>query len=81
MKVKCKGADLTIRRWFHPNKEEILVDDNFARLNNFKTKQDFIKSMLKDAQEINYQEGDNLWIEFDEQAQKITSVSVSKLEK
>lgn len=80
VKVKCKGTELTIRRWLQSNREEILIDDNFARLNNFKTKQDFIKVMLKDAN-IDYQEGDNIWIEFDEQAQKITSVSVSKLKK
>lgn len=78
VKVKYKDTELTIRRWFQPNREEFLIDDNFARLNNFKTKQDFINAMLKDVQDIDYQEGDNLWIEFDEKAQKITSVSVSK---
>lgn len=79
VKTKCKGVELTIRRWFEPNREEFLIDDNFARLNKFKTKQDFIKVMLKDVQGIDYQADNDVWVEFDEHAQKVNRVSVSKI--
>lgn len=80
--VQCtiKNTKLTIRRWLEDGKEEIQVDDNFARLMGFHSKEELIKTMLKDT-EIDYKEGDTLWMCFDESTQKITSVSVSKLEK
>lgn len=79
VKTKYKDTELTIRRWFEPNREEFLIDNNFARLNNFKTKQDFIKVMLKDVQGIDYQADNDVWVEFDEHAYKVISISVSKI--
>lgn len=80
--VQCtiKNSKLTIRRWFEDGKEEIQVNDNFARLMGFPSKEELIKEMLKDT-EFSYNDGDTLWACFDESTQKITSVSVSKLEK
>ena len=80
LKMKYKGTEIIFRRWFEDGKEEIQVDDNFARLMGFPSKEELIKTMLKDT-EIDYKEGDTLWVRFDEWKQKITSVSVSKLEK
>lgn len=80
LKKKYKGTEIIFRRWFEDGKEEIQVNDNFVRLMGFPSKQELIKTMLKDN-EIDYKEGNTLWACFDESTQKITSVSVSKLEK
>jgi hypothetical protein len=80
LKKKYKGTEIIFRRWLDGGKEEIQVDDNFARLMGFPSKEELIKTMLKDT-EIDYKEGNTLWACFDESTQKITSVSVSKLEK
>lgn len=80
LKMKYKGTEIIFRRWFEDGKEEIQVNDNFARLMGLPSKEELIKTMLKDT-EIDYKEGDTLWARFDEETQKITSVSVSKLEK
>lgn len=80
LKMKYKCTEIIFRRWFKDGKEEIQVDDNFARLMGFPSKEELIKTMLKDT-EIDYKDGDTLWVCFDESTQKITSVSVSKLEK
>lgn len=80
LKMKYKCTEIIFRRWFKDGKEEIKVDDNFARLMGFPSKEELIKTMLKDT-EIDYKDGDTLWVRFDESTQKITSVSVSKLEK
>lgn len=80
LKMKYKGTKIIFRRWLDGGKEEIQVNDNFARLMGFPSKEELIKTMLKDT-EIDYKEGNTLWACFDESTQKITSVSVSKLEK
>lgn len=80
LKMKYKGTEIIFRRWFEDGKEEIQVNDNFARLMGFPSKEELIKTILKDT-EIDYKECDTLWACFDESTQKITSVSVSKLEK
>lgn len=80
LKKKYKGTEIIFRRWLDGGKEEIQVDDNFARLMDFPSKEELIKTMLKDT-EIDYKEGNTLWACFDESTQKITSVSVSKIEK
>lgn len=80
VKIKVRGTELTVRRWLDPYKEEYLIDDNFARLNGFQSKQEYINAMLDGVEGIDYQEGNELWVEFDEKARKITSVSVSKLQ-
>lgn len=80
LKMKYKGTEIIFRRWFEDGKEEIQVYDNFARLMGFPSKEELIKTMLKDI-EIDYKESNTLWACFDESTQKITSVSVSKLEK
>lgn len=79
LKMKYKGTEIIFRRWFEDGKEEIQVDDNFARLMGFPSKEELIKTMLKDTN-IDYQQGDKLWCVFDEGTQQITSVSVTKLE-
>lgn len=78
--MKYKGTEITYRRWFDGGKEEILIDKNFAKLMGFPSEHELIKTMLKDTN-IDYQQGDKLFCVFDEETQKITSVSVSKLEK
>lgn len=80
LKIKYKGTEIIFRRWLDGGKEEIQVNDNFARLMGFPSKEELIKTMLKDT-EIDYKEGNTLWACFDESTQKITSVSVSKIEK
>ncbi len=80
LKKKYKGTEIIFRRWLDGGKEEIQVNDNFARLMGFISKEELIKTMLKDT-EIDYKEGNTLWACFDESTQKITSVSVSKIEK
>lgn len=80
LKKKYKGTEIIFRRWLDGGKEEIQVNDNFARLMDFPSKEELIKTMLKDT-EIDYKEGNTLWACFDESTQKITSVSVSKIEK
>lgn len=80
LKKKYKGTEIIFRRWLDGGKEEIQVNDNFARLMGFPSKEKLIKTMLKDT-EIDYKEGNTLWACFDESTQKITSVSISKIEK
>mgnify|MGYP007039086772 FL=1 len=80
LKKKYNGTEIIFRRWLEDGKEEIQVNDNFAHLMGFPSKEKLIKTMLKDT-EIDYKEGNTLWACFDESTQKITSVSVSKLEK
>lgn len=80
VKIKIRGTELTVRRWLDPYKEEYLIDDNFARLNGFQSKQEYIAAMLDGVEGIDYQEGNELWVEFDEEARKIKSVSVSRLQ-
>ena len=80
LKMKYKGTKIIFRRWLDSGKEEIQVNDNFARLMGFPSKEELIKTMLKDT-EIDYKEGNTLWACFDESTQKITSVSISKIEK
>lgn len=75
VKIKIRGTELTVRRWLDPYKEEYLIDDNFARLNGFQSKQEYIAAMLDGVEGIDYQEGNELWVEFDEEARKIKSVS------
>lgn len=79
VKIKIRGTEFTVRRWLDPYKEEYLIDDNFARLNGFQSKQEYIAAMLDGVEGIDYQEGNELWVEFDEEARKIKSVSVSRL--
>lgn len=79
VKVRVRGTELTVRRWLAPYKEEYLIDDNFARLNGLQSKQEYIAAMLDGVEGIDYQEGNELWVEFDEEARKIKSVSVSRL--
>lgn len=64
LKMKYKGTEIIFRRWFDGGKEEIQVDDNFARLMGFPSKKELIKKMIEDT-EIDYKEGDTLWICFD----------------
>ena len=49
LKMKYKGTEIIFRRWFKDGKEEIQVDDNFARLMGFHSKEELIKEMLKEA--------------------------------
>ena len=50
LKMKYKGTEIIFRRWFKDGKEEIQVDDNFARLMGFPSKEELIKTMLKDTE-------------------------------
>lgn len=76
--VQCavKDTKLTIRRWLD-GKEEILMDNNFAKLVGFPSKKDFVSYLLKDV-ETDYKEGDNLWIEYNTETNKIESFCVQK---
>lgn len=78
LKMKYKGTEIILRRWFDGSKEEIQVDDNFARLMGFPSKKELIKEMLEDT-EIDYKEGDTLWIRFDGATQNGT-ITIEKVE-
>lgn len=77
--VQCtvKDIKLTIRRWLEDGKEEILMDNNFAKLAGFPSKKDFVSYLLKDV-ETEYKEGDNLWIVYNTETNKIESFCVQK---
>lgn len=80
LKMKYKGTEIIFRRWFEDDKEEIQVDDNFARLMGFPSKKELIKEMLKDT-EIDYKEGDTLWVCFDDATQNVTDILALTIEK
>lgn len=80
LKMKYKGTEIIFRRWFEGGKEEIQVDDNFARLMGFPSKKELIKEMLKDT-EIDYKEGDTLWVCFDDATQNVTDILALTIEK
>lgn len=80
LKMKYKGTEIIFRRWFEGGKEEIQVDDNFARLMGFPSKEELIKTMLKDT-EIDYKEGDTLWVCFDDATQNVTDILALTIEK
>ena len=80
LKMKYKGTEIIFRRWFEGGKEEIQVDDNFARLMGFPSKKELIKEMLKDN-EIDYKEGDTLWVRFDDATQNVTDILALTIEK
>ena len=73
LKMKYKGTEIIFRRWFKDGKEEIQVDDNFARLMGFPSKKELIKEMLKDT-EFSYNEGDTIWVLFDDTAQNVSDI-------
>ena len=80
LKMKYKGTEIIFRRWFKDGKEEIQVDDNFARLMGFPSKEEIIKTMLKDT-EIDYKEGDNLWVLFDDTTQNVSDILTLTIDK
>lgn len=80
LKMKYKGTEIIFRRWFEGGKEEIQVDDNFARLMGFHSKKELIKEMLKDT-EIDYKEDDTLWVRFEDATQNVTDVLALTIEK
>jgi hypothetical protein len=73
LKMKYKGTEIIFRRWFKDGKEEIQVDDNFARLMGFPSKEELIKEMLKDT-EFSYNEGDTIWVLFDDTTQNVSDI-------
>lgn len=80
--VQCtiKNTKLTIRRWLEDDKEEIQVDDNFARLMGFPSKEELIKEMLKDT-EFSYNEGDTIWVLFDDTTQNVSDILTLTIDK
>lgn len=80
LKIKYKGTEIIFRRWFDGGKEEILVDNNFARLMGFPSKKELIKDMIKDT-EIDYKDGDFLWVCFNDATQNVTDNLTLTIEK
>lgn len=80
LKMKYKGTEIIFRRWFKDGKEEIQVDDNFARLMGFPSKEELIKEMLKDT-EFSYNEGDTIWVLFDDTAQNVSDILTLTIDK
>lgn len=80
LKMKYKGTEIIFRRWFEDGKEEIQVDDNFARLMGFPSKEELIKTMLKDT-EFSYNEGDTIWVLFDDTAQNVSDILTLTIDK
>lgn len=80
--VQCtiKNTKLTIRRWLEDGKEEIQVDDNFARLMGFPSKEELIKEMLKDT-EFSYNDGDTIWVLFDDTTQNVSDILTLTIDK
>ena len=52
LKMKYKGTEIIFRRWFEDGKEEIQVDDNFARLMGFPSKEELIKEMRNEVKAL-----------------------------
>lgn len=80
LKMKYKGTEIIFRRWFKDGKEEIQVDDNFARLMGFPSKEELIKEMLKDT-EFSYNEGDTIWVLFDDTTQNVSDILALTIDK
>lgn len=80
LKMKYKGTEIIFRRWFEAGKEEIQVDDNFARLMGFPSKEELIKEMLKDT-EFSYNEGDTIWVLFDDTIQNVSDILTLTIDK
>lgn len=80
LKIKYKGTEIIFRRWFEDGKEEIQVNDNFARLMGFPSKEELIKEMLKDT-EVSYNEGDTIWILFDDTTQNVSDILTLTIDK
>lgn len=80
--VQCtiKNTKLTIRRWLEDGKEEIQVDDNFARLMGFTSKEELIKEMLKDT-EFSYNDGDTICAIFDDTTQNVSDILTLTIDK
>lgn len=56
------------------------MDDNFARLMGFPSKEELIKTMLKDT-EFSYNEGDTIWVLFDDTAQNVSDILTLTIDK
>lgn len=80
LKMKYKGSEIIFRRWFEDDKEEIQVDDNFARLMGFPSKEELIKEMLKDTEFI-YNDGDTIWVLFDDTTQNVSDILTLTIDK
>lgn len=80
LKMKYKCTEIIFRRWFKDGKEEIQVDDNFARLMGFPSKEELIKTMLKDT-EIDYKDGDTIWVLFDDTTQNVSDILTLTIDK
>ena len=80
LKMKYKGTEIIFRRWFEDGKEEIQVDDNFARLMGFPSKEELIKEMLKDT-EFSYNEDDTIWVLFDDTTQSVSDILTLTIDK
>ena len=80
LKMKYKGTEIILRRWFEDGKEEIQVDDNFARLMGFPSKEELIKEMLKDT-EFSYNDGDTIWVLFDDTTQNVSDILTLTIDK
>ena len=80
LKIKYKGTEIIFRRWLDSGKEEIQVNDNFARLMDFPSKEELIKEMLKDT-EVSYNEGDTIWVLFDDTTQNVSDILTLTIDK
>ena len=70
LKMKYKGTEIIFRRWFKDGKEELQVDDHFARLMGFHSKEELIKEMLKDN-EFSSHENETIRVLFDHTTQNV----------
>lgn len=77
---KCKDIDITFRKWINEEREEFLLDNNAAKVLGFKSETELINALF-DTKAMNYNKGDNIWLEWDKDANTIKSVSISKLKK
>ena len=80
LKMKYKGTEIIFRRWLDGGKEEIQVNDNFARLMGFTSKEELIKTMLKDT-EFSYNEDDTIWVLFDDTTQNVSDILTLTIDK
>ena len=76
-KRRCKGVNITFRKWVKEKREEILLNDNAAKILGFRNKEELINALF-DTRAMNYAKGDNIWLEWDEDKSTIKSVTLSK---
>lgn len=76
-KTKYKGVEITVRKWVDENRNEVLLDDNLAKLSGYKSAKDFIAATFN-TEAMHYKEDDKIWLEWNVTENTLKSVTISK---